>query len=64
MNKLEYSKEDIIEIQNDIDKLQQENEQLKERINKAIKYMEESMNNPLKYEWGVLKHTLEILKGE
>ena len=36
MNKLEYSKEDLIEMQNDIDKLQQENKQLKEIIDKAI----------------------------
>lgn len=41
-----------------------ENKQLKERIDKAIEYMEKSMNFLLKYEWVVLKHTLEILKGE
>lgn len=29
MNKLEYSKEDLIEMQNDIDKLQHENQELK-----------------------------------
>lgn len=38
--------------------------ELIERIDNAIEYMEKSMNNPLKYEWGVLKHTLEILKGD
>lgn len=44
--------------------IEQENQQLKERIDKAIEYMEESMSNPFKYEWAVLKHTLEILKGD
>lgn len=38
MNKLEYSKEDLIEMQNDIDKLQQENQKQKEVIDKAIEF--------------------------
>lgn len=41
MSKLEYSKEDIIEMQNDIDKLQQENKQMKHNITMAIDMLEE-----------------------
>lgn len=59
MNKLEYSKEDLIEMQNDIDKLQHENQKYKEVIDKAIKYLEDPNRDSFDYSKATL---LDILK--
>ena len=62
MNKLEYSKEDLIEMQNDIDKLQKENKQLKERIDNQ-EFLLKSQGKELKELYSIIDKAIEYIKS-